>query len=163
MLPDVASARAMLDELLLARIEERRIRFCAKEGSLPAGMPEINSIHKTDMVHGVERGILVGGVSGLIAGGLLFFFPLDVMLWRALAMLALGVAGALIGSWIDGKAAATIPNSRLQPFRAGIADGQVLLMVDVPFRRVTEIEEMIAKRHPEIRCGGMEHHIPVLS
>ncbi len=37
MLPDIASARAMLDELLLARIHEQNMRFWAQEDMLPAG------------------------------------------------------------------------------------------------------------------------------
>jgi hypothetical protein len=52
--------------------------------------------------------------------------------------------------------AAAVPNTRLNKFAGAIEQGQVLLIVDVPVGRVTEIEEMIAKRHPEISFGGME-------
>lgn len=161
MLPDIPSARAMLDELLLARIEERHMHFCAKEGTLPADMPEANSFQKTDMVHGAEIGMMIGGVSGLLAGSLLLIFPPEGLELRTLALLVSGVGGAIFGSWASGMAAAAIPSSRLKPFRDGIERGQVLLMVDVPFRRVAEIEEMVTKRHPEINFCGMEAHIPV--
>lgn len=163
MLPDVASARTMLDELLLARIAERHIHFCAKDGALPPDMPEVTSFQKTDIVHGVETGMLIGGVAGLIAGSLLLFFPIDIMSQRAMAWVLACVAGGLFGGWASAKAARAIPNSRIQPFRAGIEEGQVLLLVDVPYRRITEIEELVLKRHPAARCGGMEHLIPLLS
>ena len=52
--------------------------------------------------------------------------------------------------------AAAVPNSRLAPFMEGIENGQVLLIVDVPPRRIKEIEEMIEKRHPEANFGGAE-------
>ncbi|MES2049563.1 MAG: DUF1269 domain-containing protein, partial [Pseudomonadota bacterium] len=57
MLPDIPSARSMLDELLLARVDERNLHFCAKEGTLPTDMPEANFLQKTDLIHGVEIGI----------------------------------------------------------------------------------------------------------
>ena len=160
MLPDVPSARAMLDELLLARIEERHIHFCAREGSLPADMPEANTFQKTDLVHGAEIGMMIGGIAGLLAGSLLLIFPPEGIELRTLALLVSGLGGAVFGSWASGMAAAAIPSSRLKPFAAGIEKGQVLLMVDVPYRRVTEVEDMITKRHPEINFCGVEPHIP---
>ena len=160
-LPDVPSAKAMLEELLLARIGARHIHFFANEDTLPADMPKANFFQKTDLVHGVEMGMLIGGVSGLIAGALFLFFPADEMEINILALVLTTLGGALFGSWMSGLAAAAAPNSRLTPFLAGIRQGQVLLIVDVPFYRVAEIENLIAKRHPEIQFGGMEVHIPI--
>ncbi|MDO9192347.1 MAG: DUF1269 domain-containing protein, partial [Undibacterium sp.] len=148
MLPDVPSASAMLDELLLARIEERHIHFCANEGTLPANIPEVTFFQKTDLIHGVELGMLIGGMSGLIAGALFLFFPAEDLQLNVIILLLATVGGALFGSWMSGLAAATVPNSSMTPFLAAIRQGQVLLIVDVPFYRVSEIENLIAKRHP---------------
>lgn len=161
MLPDVPSARAMLDELLLARIEERNLHFCAKEGSLPSDMPEANFLQKTDLIHGVETGILIGGISGFIAGALLLIFPPDGIELRIVALLIATLGGAIFGSWASGMAAAAIPNSSLTRFRDGIEQGQVLLIVDVPFHRIAEIETLISTRHPEISFGGVDPHLPI--
>ena len=161
MLPDVPSARALLDELLLARIEERHMHFWAKEGTALPDMPEANFTQKTDLVHGVESGILTGGALGVIAGALLVQFPPEGLQLPMVAILFTGIAGVLFGAWASGMVAAALPNSRLEAFQAGIESGKVLLMVDVPFRRVAEIEELVEKRHPEIRFGGVEPHIPV--
>lgn len=161
MLPDVPSARAMLDELLLARIEERYLHFCAKEGTLLSDMPEANFLQKTDLIHGAEVGILIGGISGFIAGALLLIFPPDGIELRVVALLVATLSGAIFGSWASGMAAAAIPNSSLRPFRDGIEQGQVLLIVDVPFHRITEIETLISTRHPEISFGGMGPHLPI--
>jgi len=51
LLPDIDSAREMLNEMLLARIEERRIHFLAKRGTLPPELPEATVLQKTDIVH----------------------------------------------------------------------------------------------------------------
>lgn len=161
MLPDVPSARALLDELLLARIEERHMHFWAKDGTALPDMPEANFLQKTDLVHGVETGMLVGGAIGVIGGALLVRFPPEGIHLPMIAILIAGLVGVLFGAWASGMVAAAIPNSRLTAFQEGIERGQVLLMIDVPFRRVKEIEEMVERRHPEIGFGGVEPHIPV--
>jgi len=161
MLPDLASARAMLDELLLARIDERHMHFCAREGMLPADMPEANSFQKTDLIHGAEVGMLIGGIAGLLAGGLWLIFPPEGMEMRILAVLVSIIGGSLFGSWASGMAARSIPSSSLQPFVDDIESGKVLLMVDVPFKRISEIQHLVSKRHPEIRFGGVDPHVPV--
>ncbi|MFA9273924.1 MAG: hypothetical protein ACEQSE_03535 [Candidatus Aquirickettsiella gammari] len=163
MLPDVRSARAMLDELLLARVEYRRIHFCAKEGSLLPDMPEANAFQKTDLVHGAEVGILIGAVSGFIAASLFLLFPLNSIEARVLGFLVSILMGAVLGSWISGINASAIPNASLAPFRERIERGQVLMIVDVPFHRVEEFETMIEKRHPEVDFGGVDPHIPIIS
>lgn len=160
MLPDVPSARVLLDALLLARIEERQIHFYAKDGTLLPDMPEASFVQKSDLVHGLESGMVIGGGAGLLGGVLLVLFPPEGLQLQMIAILVTAIGGAMFGAWASGMAAAAIPNSRLKAFRIGIERGQVLLMVDVPLRRVTEIEGLIAQRHPDVRFGGVEPHIP---
>lgn len=155
MLPDVPSARSMLDELLLARIEIGHMRFMARD-TLPADMPDVSFMQKTDLVHGAQLGVVIGAIVGLGAGIFLTMFPVDGMTLRTAAILLVTLAGAIFGGWASGMNAAAVPNTRLKPFAERIEQGQVLLIVDVPVGRVEEIEEMIAKRHPEISFGGME-------
>ena len=160
MLSDVPSARVLLDALLLARIEERHMHFYAKDGTLPSDMPEASFVQKTDLVHGLESGMVIGAGAGLLGGILLVLFPPEGLQLQVVAILATAIGGAMFGAWASGMVAAAIPNSRLKAFQAGIDSGQVLLMIDVPLGRVQQIEEMIEQRHPSVRFGGMEPHIP---
>jgi len=41
-----------------------------------------------------------------------------------------------------------------------IADGNILVMVDVPEHRTEEIKSTIGERHPECLHCGLEPHIP---
>ena len=66
LLPDMPSAHGMLDEMLLARIEVRHIRFLARRGTLDGNLPEAGMLQKTDFVHGAQTGIMVGGLCGTI-------------------------------------------------------------------------------------------------
>ena len=161
MLPDMACARTLLDELLLKRIEERHMHFMAREGTLPHDMPDANFLHKTDLVHGAQMGMMIGGGAGLIAGVLLVMFPPEGLSLQTFAILVAGLGGAVFGAWASGMNAAAVPNSRLAQFAEGIQQGKVLLIIDVPRGRVREIEEVIKSCHPEYTFGGEDPHVPV--
>jgi hypothetical protein len=161
MLPDVSSARAMLDELLLMRIQEKNMRFWARDDLLPADMPAANFWQKTDLVHGAQLGALVGSAIGLLAGILLVLFPPQGLALQTAVILVTALGGALFGGWVAGMVAAAIPNSRLKEFQQGIDNGQVLLILNVPYSKVELIEELFAKHHPEARFGGRDPHTPV--
>jgi hypothetical protein len=161
MLPDIKCARALLDELLLKRIEERHIHFMAREGTLPHDMPDANFLHKTDLVHGAQMGMMIGGGAGLIAGVLLVMFPPEGLSLQTFAILVAGLGGAVFGAWASGMNAAAVPNSRLAQFAEPIQQGGVLLIIDVPRGRVQEIEDVIKSCHPEYTFGGEDPHVPV--
>ena len=72
----------------------------------------------------------------------------------------LAVVFAMMGSWVSGMIAVSIPNSRLKRFQPAIDSGAILLMVDVPVRRVQEIRELIMAHHPEAQAKGLESQIP---
>jgi hypothetical protein len=159
-LPDIPSARAILDELLLKRVNIRCMHFIARDGSLPSDMPDGNLFHKTDLVHATQLGMMAGGLLGLIVGGLIAFFPPGGLDPGAMTVLACGLGGALFGTWASGMNGAANPNTRLEPFRERIEQGQVLLIADIPAMRVREIEDLIESRHPEIKFGGQDAHVP---
>ncbi|HWI13598.1 MAG TPA: DUF1269 domain-containing protein, partial [Burkholderiales bacterium] len=71
-LPDIESARQMLDEMLLSRIEERHIHFLAQRDTLPADLPQASPLQKSDAIHGAWTGIMVGGACGVLAGVLFY-------------------------------------------------------------------------------------------
>lgn len=159
LLQDVQSARQMLDEMLLARIEERHIHFLAQRGTLPPDLPEASPLQKTDAIHGAWTGIVVGGACGVIAGLLFVLFPPGLEL-RLVTILVTAIAGAVFGAWVSSMIGMSVPNSRLARFGADLDRGRVLMMVDVPLSRVSEICARVAARHPEIESGGWEPEIP---
>jgi hypothetical protein len=159
-LPDVQSARAMLDECLLARIECKHIHFLSKRDSLPDDLPAANVLQKTDIVHGAQLGIGIGGIVGAVAGALLVYFPPEGLTLKFITILAIAIGGALFGAWASSMVASSVPNSRLKAFEHDMEQGKVLMMVDVPMRRVQEICDLIARRHPEALSGGFEPTIP---
>ena len=57
-MPDLASARKIMDDLLLARVEERHIHCLARRGTSMDGLHEANVLQKTDLVHGAQLGLV---------------------------------------------------------------------------------------------------------
>jgi hypothetical protein len=157
-LPDVESARRTADDLLLARVEDRRMRFLARRGTVLDPLHEAGYLDKTDMVHGAARhvptalaalGLALGAVIGGLVGVMVVAYPPEGTSPQLVAVLIGMLLGAPLGAWMASMAGAAVPNSRLGQFQADIEAGRVLMMVDVPFGRVEEITELVLSRHPE--------------
>ena len=156
LLPDVASARATAYELLLARIEDRHMHFLAPRGLDLGDLHEANFLYKTDMVHGAGIGLMVGSFGGLALGIFVFLVPPEGVTLQLVTILITTIVAALLGAWIASLVGTQVPNSRLKIFQDDIARGKILLIVDVPQRRVEWLREMILKRHPEVSAKDME-------
>ncbi|PKM45843.1 MAG: hypothetical protein CVV05_06205 [Gammaproteobacteria bacterium HGW-Gammaproteobacteria-1] len=52
-----------------------------------------------------------------------------------------------------------IPNAQLDRFRSALDHGEILLLVDVPYKRVRAVKDFIYSRYPEARTNGGNWHI----
>jgi hypothetical protein len=159
-LPNLDSAKGMLDELLLARVEANRIHFLAKPGTQMGDLPEAAVSERTDLIEGWEIGTGLGALAGLAAG----LVSIAVPTWwytKPIPVLATMVICTLVGLLAGGlwtaivAVATNVPNTQLKKFERKIAQGQVLMIVTAPFQRVQEICEIVAKKYPEISCDGV--------
>lgn len=159
-LPDIHSAKQIVNDLLLARIEERHMHFLAKPGVSLEGLHEASILQTSDIVHGAESGLVVGGVAGVMAGIAVMMFPPNGASMQLVTVLATALLGAIFGIWVSSMIASSVPNSRLREFEQDIAAGKILLMVDVPAMRLGEIRQLFDERFPEASCRGQEPTIP---
>ena len=160
MVPDVDTAKTVVDELLLKRVDEHHIHVVAKEGTPMGDLPEANLLQKSDFIPAMERGLAVGGITGLVAGLAAMTFPPAGLVLAGGAVLGTSLAGAGIGAWISGMIGMDVPNSQIEKFAEAIEKGEVLMMVDIPKTRVEEIEALVQQHHPDADMGGTEPHIP---
>jgi len=158
LLPDLDVTHKVVDELLLARVEERRIHVIAREGTPLKDLPEASLIQKSDFIPAVERGIAMGGATGIVAGLAALALPGVVIAGGAL--LAMGVAGAGMGAWLGGMIGMDVENTHIRQFEDAIKDGQLLVLVDVPKDRVDSIQDLVKKHHSEADFEGTEPTIP---
>ena len=150
LLPDLASARATMDDLLLAGVDLQHMHFMAREDCDMSGLQAASVLQTSDLVRSAEAGLVVGAAVGGLLGAVLaatYPAPSGWPQWNLVPMLVL--AGALFDAWTSSMIGISVPNRRLQRFAAQIAQGRVLLMLDVEAPRAGEVEERLRHLHPE--------------
>lgn len=159
LIPNIEVSKKIVDELLLARIDERHIHVLAKRGTPMENLPEATYLQKSDFIPALEQGLALGGLTGILAGLVAMAVPGALVLGGG-ALLATSLAGAGAGAWISSMIGSSIGNRRIQQFEEAIERGEFLFMIDVPKKRVEEIEALIKAHHPDAECGGTEPAIP---
>lgn len=160
LLPEVQSAREVMNDLLLARIENSHIHFMAREGIDLTGLHEANLLQASDFVRSAQMGLGVGAALGGGAGALITLSSLGDMVSKPGLVAALTALGAAFGAWSASMIGASIPSRRLRRFEPALARGEILLMADVPSQRVSEIEAMLHAKHKEGHDEGLEPNVP---
>jgi len=162
LIPNIDSAKTIVDELLLARIEARHIHVAAADhhALTAAHLPEANLLQESDFVPAVERGLAIGGATGILAGIAAVTIPGAALALGGGAILGIGLAGAGVGAWVSGMIGISAPSTRLKEFESAIEKGELLMMVDVAKSRVEEITDLVRKHHPEAHIEGTEPVIP---
>ncbi len=156
--PSVSSARTIVDELLLSRIDVQHIHVLANENTSLGDLPEATLLQKSDIIHGVESGMVIGGITGLI-GGIVAILALQPSTMMGLIVLGSTLFGAGFGIWMSGMIGSSTRNSRLKGFEQAIDNGNILIMADVPVHRVAEVAKKL-ESHKEVKAGGSEPSMP---
>jgi hypothetical protein len=160
LIPDLETANKVTDELLLARIDERHIHVIAREGTQLGDLPKASLLQTSDVIPAVERGLAVGGVTGILAGVAAVSFPPAGLVLGGGAILATAIAGSGIGAWLSSMIGVDVVNSQIKQFEGAVDNGEILFLVDVPKERVHQIETMVKMHHPDADVEGTEPHIP---
>jgi len=161
MVPDIDTAKGIVDELLLARIEERHIHVLAKRGTPMENLPEATYLQKTDFIPALQQGMALGGLTGAIVGLVALALPSGPVLADSAWLIStLTGAGAGVGALLSSMVGISVGNRRFKQFAEDIEKGEFLMMLDVPTKRVDEIETSIKKHHPNAECRGTEPNIP---
>ena len=157
--PNIDSTHKIVEELHSNGIEDRHIHVLAKRDTPLDALPEAGVSIKTDFISALERGIALGGASGLVAGLIGLRFAGFVI--GGGAILGLIMAGATIGSLAGGLAGMNSGNSKLKQFEKAIESGEFLILVDTPRSRIDDIKRSIIKHHPEAEFYGIEPMLPL--
>ncbi|NOQ49476.1 MAG: DUF1269 domain-containing protein [Nitrosomonadaceae bacterium] len=160
LVPDVSTTKRIVDELLLARIDDRHIHVIAKSGTPMEDLPEANLFQKSDFIPAVERGLALGGSVGILAGLVAITLPASAPMLAGGVLLMATLSGAGIGAWAGGMIGVSVGNTRIKQFEDAIEAGQLLLLADVPKSRVEEIEERVQQHIPQVEIEGTEPTIP---
>jgi hypothetical protein len=160
LVPDIATTKRIVDDLLMAKIEERHLHVLAKRGMPLEDLPEANLLQKSDFIPAVQQGMALGGTTGLLAGLVAVVLPPASTVIAGGILLATTLAGAGVGAWLSGMVGMSIGNRRTKEFEEAIEAGHLLLLADVPTDRVLEIERRVKQHLPEVEIEGTEPNIP---
>ena len=163
LLPDVASAERVTAELLGAGMEARHIHFAGRDGLDMTGLHAANVLQTSDVLDAAQRGLLLGAMTGTGSGLLAaFYFPIvgDGPQWEIAGLLAM--LGGIVGAWTSSMIGISIPNPRLERFQNAIAQGLILLMLDVHPSHAQAVASLLQAAYPQARFEGVERHSPAL-
>ena len=154
MLPDVEHCRQLVNELKNVGLPEHDIHVIAREDVPLEGLHKASVLQKTELTHGLEMGVGLGGIAGMLGGLLAVTFPpAGLVIGGGALVLATTVAGAGFGTIVSALVTKDIPNHELDAFQAGINLGQVLLILDVLTTEMDAIVTLIKTTHPEANIG----------
>jgi hypothetical protein len=160
LLPNVHSARTIVNQLLLLRVEWRHIHVIANHNVPLKDLPEATLVQRSDLLPAIARGTATGGLTGMLAGLVALVFPPAGLTIAGGAVVAITLFGAGFGAWTATMIGVDVPNTRLKRFEKVIERGELLMMVDVAKDRVEEIEEVIKLHHAEANLQGVDPTIP---
>lgn len=155
LMPDAESCKRVVEELEASGIPDHHLHVVASLTQNLEGLPEASVWQKTELAHGIEWGISLGGVAGFLGGVLAVAFPPTGLVLGGGALVAGAAAGAGLGGMISAILGSHEHNHSLDHFRWEISSGRLLLMADVPRRQVDEIRGLILRHYPEAEIGVM--------
>lgn len=160
LLPDINSTKIVHNELLLAKVEEKHQHVIARDGTNLEDLPEADLRQKTDIIHGLQLGMIIGGLTGAILSTIAVMLNMIVPGIEVWSVTSLTVGGAFLGAFASTMVAVNVRNTRLTRFQEEVDRGQILYMVDVPYKRVEEIIQLVRGHHPEADIKGIDPQIP---
>ncbi len=153
--PDIPHARSVVDELLQQGIDRQHIYTITPKGIDREDLPGPGT-EADDFLPGYIRGLVIGGVAGLVAGVILYFLQTPTLEVGAYMVFLVTLLGAGIGGFGTGISAAAFSNTRLDEFRQELTKGKILVMADVKPDDEEEIETAVKASDPASRIAGTE-------
>ena len=149
--PDAITARRAVADLGTNGVATDRIHTIARGDVDVSGLPPATAAQRRDTLCRLDRGLwncnlavfalaLAVMLAGWALGNMLVWMP-------ALLVMLLSVGGGALF-------ALRVPSVHMDEFRAALAHGEILLMVDVSRECVESIEELMLRVHPEAVPGG---------
>jgi len=154
LLPELALCRTIIDELLAQGVAQSHLHVIANSSHSLEGLPKATAWQKSDVKYGIELGVGMGGIAGLLGGLLAVTFPPAGLVLAGGATLAGGaLAGASFGGLVSALMRSHEHNHELDAFEAAVMNGDILLLVDIPRQDVKKIKQLVTQHHPDVQIG----------
>ena len=146
------TAEAVVNELSARGVSRHHIHTVARAGVDISGLPEASIRQRSAWGAQLEH--------WLWDMNLLLFFAAALILvlaaWSAAWAWAIGSLASMTLSFLLGyRFASHVPHLHVEDCRVPLRHGEILLLVDVPRWRVSEIEAAIRHHLPQVDIGGV--------
>lgn len=150
--PSKLEAQPAVDELQSRQgISTRKMHAMARPGEDLEGLPRATARQSGDLRAHIAWWLWETDL-GIFFTALL---ALCVALYAGAMVWAIVSLAVMIISFVSGALYSMyVPEVSLTEFRDALAHGEVVLMVDVPERKVADIEHCISHHHPSAVAGG---------
>lgn len=126
--PSLATATSVMAAARSAGVHDNDLLLVARSDIELESIPNKRKEADTDLMPAAMRGAGYGGATGLLAGLVaLAIPPLGITLAGAAAM---GLAGAMIGTWSSALVGASLPDPIRRKFEGEIQAGNILVVID---------------------------------
>ncbi len=151
LLPDEAHAQRVVKHLVFLNISERNIHAIARGVELE-NLPKATERQKNDTAFRVESFLWNANLFLFVIALMTFFVSLVMteFYWSLGALFVMTVT-----FFVGEHFVVNVPDVHLSEFTDALSHGEILLMVDVPIKRVAEIERAVHYHHPEAVVGGV--------
>jgi len=149
--PSIAEAQAAVSTLSTANIPKRFMHALAREGLSLGDLPRASLNQQHDLRARLARFFWNGDllIFAIALVGLIIALIMGAWIWATVTLVLIVVTYS-IGAFY----AMNIPEHSLAEFRAELSHGEILIMVDVPKKRLHEIETLIHHKHSTADCEG---------
>ncbi len=121
-----------------------------------AQLPDATVHRKSAAAARAERILWYISIALFTVALIAFVLALLATSWLWVALFAIIVVAAQMSGYLFTN---RIPNAQLDRFRSALDHGEILLLVDVPRKRVNVVKELVYSRHPEAKTNGSNWHI----
>lgn len=152
LIPDRIHALAVVEDLIKHDVDIEHMHAVGDRRTRLDGLPNSSLRQRNDSASHIEKLIWNTNLAcffiALIAALLMPIF-IGMHWWLLLPVAVMAT------NFLAGLKFINTPNTHLGEFRDALSHGEILLMVDVPETRVSEVEHEIHHHHPEATVGGV--------
>lgn len=155
---NIESTEKVSDDLHAEGISDWHFHVMSKDeaGLQKKHVHVANPLHRFDIIHSGERGALIGGALGFVAGALaVVMTPLGGIFGMWFALLPTVLFGCF-GAWVGGMVGLSHENYKIARFTDDIEAGKFLIMVDARKNQETRVLRMMERCHPEATLAGID-------
>lgn len=151
-IPDVPICHRIISELGIIGIPRSNIHALDNNRNDLTGLPIASKAQQKDRVWFLERFFWNGNlVIFLIALIGLALSTLNSSIPLAIATVVVMLVTFFLGNWF----ATSVPHAHLNEVQPALKHGEIVLMVDVPKTRISEIEQLVSHHNPVTVVGAI--------